>query len=145
MFMHKISTRMVCVNGKHPRPYLLPSMMVLYHNWPGTKGPRHSLQLNTHCPHWCGSASYQDVSLSIICLQGKAGKRKRVRRYSSFSLPRSTAFLHAKKHCQTARVRYIKGPFTWRWGTPGRWGNPLRWGSPPVHIISHFNVITFTC
>ena len=28
---------------------------------------------------------------------------------------------------------------------PGTWGNPLRWGNPPVHIISHFNVITFTC
>ena len=26
----------------------------------------------------------------------------------------------------------------WRWETPGRWGNP------PVHIISHFNLITFT-
>ena len=38
-----------------------------------------------------------------------------------------------------------KALFTWRWGTPGRWGNPLRWGNPPVHIISHFNVITFTC
>ena len=38
-----------------------------------------------------------------------------------------------------------KGLFTWRWGTPGRWGNPLRWGNPPLHIISHFNVITFTC
>ena len=36
------------------------------------------------------------------------------------------------------------GLFTWRWGTPGRWGNPLRWGNPPVHIISHFNSITFT-
>ena len=23
-----------------------------------------------------------------------------------------------------------------------RWGNPL--GNPPVHIISHFNLITFT-
>ena len=30
-------------------------------------------------------------------------------------------------------------------GTPGRWGNPLRWGNPPVHIISHFNLITFAC
>ena len=38
-----------------------------------------------------------------------------------------------------------KGPFTWRWGTPGGWGNPLRWDNPPVQIISHFNVITFTC
>ena len=27
---------------------------------------------------------------------------------------------------------------TWRWETPGRWGNP------PVHIIAHFNLITFT-
>ena len=25
-----------------------------------------------------------------------------------------------------------------------RWGNPLRWGNPSVHIISHFNLITFT-
>ena len=37
-----------------------------------------------------------------------------------------------------------QGLFTWRWGTPGRWGSPLRWGNPPVHIISHFNLITFT-
>ena len=37
-----------------------------------------------------------------------------------------------------------EGLFTWRWRTPGRWGNPLRWGNPPVHIISHFNLITFT-
>ena len=29
-------------------------------------------------------------------------------------------------------------PFTWRRGTPVRWGNP------PVHIISHFNLIMFT-
>ena len=36
-----------------------------------------------------------------------------------------------------------KALFTWRWGTPGRWGNPLRWGTSPVHIISHFNFITF--
>ena len=32
----------------------------------------------------------------------------------------------------------IKGLCTWGWGTPGRWGNP------PVLIISHFNLITFT-
>ena len=38
-----------------------------------------------------------------------------------------------------------KGLFTWRWGTPGRSGNPLWWGNPPIHKISHFNVITFTC
>ena len=31
------------------------------------------------------------------------------------------------------------------WITPGRWGNPLRLGNPPVHIISHFNLITFIC
>ena len=37
-----------------------------------------------------------------------------------------------------------EGLFTWRWGTPGRWRNPLRWGNPPVHIICHFNLITFT-
>ena len=23
-------------------------------------------------------------------------------------------------------------------------GNPLSWGNPPVHIISHFKLITFT-
>ena len=28
---------------------------------------------------------------------------------------------------------------------PQMGGNPLRWGEPPVHIISHFYVITFTC
>ena len=38
----------------------------------------------------------------------------------------------------------IKGLFTWRRGTPGRWGNRLRCGNPPVLIISHFNLITFT-
>ena len=37
-----------------------------------------------------------------------------------------------------------KSLFTWRWGTPGRWDNPLRWGNPPIHIIYHFNLITFT-
>ena len=37
------------------------------------------------------------------------------------------------------------GLFAWTRGTPGRHGNPLRWGNPPVHIISHFNLITFTC
>ena len=37
-----------------------------------------------------------------------------------------------------------KGLFTWKWGTQGRWGNPLRWGNLPVHIIAHFNLITFT-
>ena len=30
------------------------------------------------------------------------------------------------------------GPVYTGWGTPGRWGNPL------FHIISHFNLITFT-
>ena len=29
-------------------------------------------------------------------------------------------------------------------GTPGRGDNPLKWGNPPVHKISHFNLITFT-
>ena len=29
-------------------------------------------------------------------------------------------------------------------GTPGRRGNPLWWGHPPVHMISHFNLITST-
>ena len=38
----------------------------------------------------------------------------------------------------------LKGLFTWRWSTPDRWGDLIRWGNPPVHIISHFNVITFT-
>ena len=35
---------------------------------------------------------------------------------------------------------------TRRWETLaiGRWGNPFRWGNPPVRIISHFNLITFT-
>ena len=37
-----------------------------------------------------------------------------------------------------------KGLFTWSWGNPDEWGNPLRWGNLPVHIISHFNLITFT-
>ena len=36
-----------------------------------------------------------------------------------------------------------KGLFTWRWRTPGRWGDLLR-GNAPVHIIYHFNLITFT-
>ena len=36
--------------------------------------------------------------------------------------------------------RDFKGLFTWRWGTPGA----FKWGNPPVHIISHFNLITFT-
>ena len=33
---------------------------------------------------------------------------------------------------------FIKGLFTWRWGTPGRWGNLLMWGkkiNPPLHAI----------
>ena len=38
---------------------------------------------------------------------------------------------------------FVLGIFTWRWGTQDRWGNPLRWGNPPIHIISHFNLITF--
>ena len=37
-----------------------------------------------------------------------------------------------------------KGLCTRRWGTPSRRGNPLRWGNMPVHIISHFNLITLT-
>ena len=36
------------------------------------------------------------------------------------------------------------GPFTWRWRTPGRWDNLLWRGNPPVQIISHFNLISFT-
>ena len=42
------------------------------------------------------------------------------------------------------RKMLSKGLFTRRWGTPGRWGNLLRWGNSPVHIISHFNLISFT-
>ena len=30
------------------------------------------------------------------------------------------------------------GPVYMEVGTPGRWGNP------PIHIISHFNLVTFT-
>ena len=37
-----------------------------------------------------------------------------------------------------------KGLFTSRWETQGRLGKPHRWGNPPVHIISRFNLITFT-
>ena len=29
-------------------------------------------------------------------------------------------------------------------GPHERWGNPLWWGNPPVHIISHFNLVMFT-
>ena len=36
------------------------------------------------------------------------------------------------------------GPVYMEVEDPGRWGNPLTWGNPPVHIISHFNLITFT-
>ena len=39
---------------------------------------------------------------------------------------------------------YISEPVDKEVGTPVRWGNPLRWGNPPVHMISHFNLITFT-
>ena len=46
--------------------------------------------------------------------------------------------------CLRSLTLKTKGVFTWRWGTPGKWGNPLRWSKPPVHIISHFNLITFT-
>ena len=38
----------------------------------------------------------------------------------------------------SSQKRVTKGLFTWRWGTPVRWGNP------PVHVISHFNLVTFT-
>ena len=40
---------------------------------------------------------------------------------------------------EISRTLITMGLFTWRWGTAGRCGNP------PVHITSHFNVITFTC
>ena len=46
--------------------------------------------------------------------------------------------------CLRSLTLKTKGVFTWRRGTPGKWGNPLRWSKPPVHIISHFNLITFT-
>ena len=46
--------------------------------------------------------------------------------------------------CLRSLTLKTKGVFTWRWGTPGKWGNPLRWSKPPVHIIYHFNLITFT-
>ena len=52
---------------------------------------------------------------------------------------------NARPLCKLLQVQQkIKGLFTWRRGTPGRWGNRLRWGNLPVHIISHFNLITFT-
>ena len=41
-------------------------------------------------------------------------------------------------------VSRFRASSKWRWRTPGRWGNPLRWGNLPVHIIPHFNLITFT-
>ena len=40
--------------------------------------------------------------------------------------------------------RASKGLFTWRCETPGGRGNPARWGNTPVHMIYHFNLITFT-
>ena len=53
--------------------------------------------------------------------------------------------------CSRLRVRILhglkwenKGLFTWKWGAPRRGGNPLRWSNLPVHIISRFNLITFT-
>ena len=51
--------------------------------------------------------------------------------------------LHASA-TSTVPPHFSLGLFTWGWRTPGRWGNSLRWGNPPVHIISHFNLITFT-
>jgi len=39
---------------------------------------------------------------------------------------------------QGRRMHRTKGLFMWKWGTPGSWGNP------PVYIISHINLITFT-
>ena len=52
---------------------------------------------------------------------------------------------NARLLCKLLQVQQkIKGLFTWRQGTPGRWGNRLRSGNPPVHITSHFNLITFT-
>ena len=48
-------------------------------------------------------------------------------------------------HLDVNRPLTSKGLFTRKWGTSGRWGNPLRWRNPPVHIISHFDGITFTC
>ena len=52
---------------------------------------------------------------------------------------------NARPLCKLLQVQQkIKGLFTWRRGTPGRWGNRLRSGNRPVHITSHFNLITFT-
>ena len=36
------------------------------------------------------------------------------------------------------------GPVYMEMGDPSRWGNPLWRGNPPFHIISYFNLITFT-
>ena len=44
-----------------------------------------------------------------------------------------------------SEVRPTKGLLTWKWETTGRRANPLRWGNQPVHVISHFDVIIFTC
>ena len=54
-------------------------------------------------------------------------------------------FCYYSKEKPSVQISIItKGLFTWSWGSPGRWDNPLRWGNPPVHIISYFNLITFT-
>ena len=53
------------------------------------------------------------------------------------------------------RVFALHAPSSLIWGEWGfavpfyfvqdcRWRNPLWWGNPPVHKISHFNLITFT-
>ena len=62
--------------------------------------------------------------------------------------PPSRPFVWLLARTWIRKIRTVlqsKGLFRWRWRTLGRWGNPLRWGNLPVHIISHFNVITFTC
>ena len=86
---------------------------------------------------------------------GDCRKNKKQGSYFFFSLPifscalsssLGPGLLMAKRPCRGLRqaTEETKGLFTWRWGTPGRWGSPLRWGNPPVNIISHFDLITFT-
>ena len=50
----------------------------------------------------------------------------------------------ATSHDGHGSENVTSGQFSWRWGTPGRWDNLLMWGNPPLQIISHFNLITFT-
>ena len=59
----------------------------------------------------------------------------------------------ATRSSQTLNIPFFKSAsgqrtFYYRivsiWNFIGRWGNQPRWGNPPVHIISHFNLMTFT-